>query len=137
MDALTTQIQDSFSATQILLVFITIFFGLKYQEVKNLVNEKIPNDPNDLIDFRKKINSTLKFGCGILLAVLIIIFILFFPLLYSVIINAFQYIYSNPNPIQYNFIQTSFFTIDLMILGFIIWSLILINELFEFRKKAE
>lgn len=135
---LDTDITNAFQATQILLVFLTVLFSIRYPQIKNVLNKDIPVDKYKLENLNNELDVVLKSKCGILLITNLIILILFIPLYLQVIIDAKIYIWAH-NILQwhYNFNQTSYFFITLMICGFLIWSISLTQEVCKHKKDIQ
>ena len=128
------EIQTAFSATQIILVFLSVLFGLRYQQIKDITKGIIPNDKYELKSLEKKVNKMLWFDCTLLLTINIIVSVMFLPLFGQILANSIIFISNHGLDISnYNFTQTSFFLISLMIFGLLGWSILLINELRNFK----
>lgn len=127
-----SSIQTAFNATQVILVFLSVLFGIRYNEFKKLLSTYIPTNQRDLEDFCEKIEEIYKDKCLVLLGINIAVFIIFLPILINVIWNAFIYILKG-NHLVYNFTEVSFVFINLMILGLIYWTYRLSKEIKSFK----
>lgn len=132
--SLDNSIQTAFNATQIILVFLSVLFGIRYNEFKELLSTRIPSNQMDLKDFCEKIEEIYKEKCLVLLGINIAVFIIFLPILINVIWSALIYIL-NKNPLVYNFTEVSFVFINLMILGLIYWTYRLSKEIKSFKEE--
>lgn len=124
--SLVTQIQTAFQGIQLILVFITVLFSLRYNQIQDSINKRIPKEINRK-DEREKIKKELKQKFWIYCLPLLIIngfaFYLFLPLFCEIIkgINNFKvdYIWN------FDFSIACFLFITLMIGGFFVWTIIL------------
>lgn len=126
---LDSEIQIAFSATQIILVFLSVLFGIRYQQINNLLSED-HFDIDNLKSLEKRLHHNLIYICGVMLIINIIISLIFLPIFIQVVISALSYITTK---ITYNFTQTSYFIITLMIFGLTYWSYLLTKKVY-YRK---
>lgn len=128
--SLNYEIGMAFSATQIILVFLSVLFGIRYQQITDLLSED-PFETDKLESLESKLDKYLIEICGVMLVINIAISLLFSPLFIQVVIGALNNITTN---LTFNFTQTSYFVITLMIYGLTLWSGILTKRVY-FRKK--
>lgn len=130
--SLNYEIGMAFSATQIILVFLSVLFGIRYQQITDLLSED-PFETDKLESLESKLDKYLIEICGVMLVINIAISLLFSPLLIQVFIGALNNITTN---LTFNFTQTSYFVITLMIYGLTLWSGILTKRVYIRKKEV-
>lgn len=118
-------IQTAFSGIQLILVFVTVLFGIFYSPITNAINKKIKNvmDSTKLKSIEKELTHILISNCFILILLNGFASYLFSPLFLQLIKESSIFFWT------YNFTQGCFFFITLIIYGFFLWSIKLTIEL--------
>ncbi|MEH7387631.1 hypothetical protein V7147_19845 [Bacillus sp. JJ1521] len=123
-DELNSILNDSFGAISILLVFVTVLFGIRYPEIKTVLDEPLQTDkPKALEKQKKKIKSDLLIKW---IPVVILIFIVVYsmtPLAIKTMLN------STISLFNFDFIRTSFILIWYFNIAFLLISLKIIVRL--------
>lgn len=124
MNGINKEIEIAFQATQLILVFLTVFFSLKYPQIKKILAKKDPGDKK-LIARNALVNELIeKFIINIpLLLISIVLIWLFLPLFIKVLLNSRIEIWN------FDFARSSFVLISMLIFLFAFWSIKLILEL--------
>lgn len=116
-DALTDQIKASFDALGLILVFITVIFGVKYSAIWNDIRSKVP-DPARKIDrrnHRRQLWRTFFTGCAPLFIITGAAWIMLLPLFVHVARMPFH-------PWDLNVTQNAFLFVAGMTGLFFAWS---------------
>lgn len=128
--SLDLDIQNAFSGMQLILIFVTILFGIRYQQIQNEL-ERDYSEINKL-DKLKTIDSELKqkliTHCLPLVIINGFVIFLFYKIFKQILVESGYYFWN------YNFIQSSFFFVTIMIIIFFIWSIILSLKMFKHRE---
>lgn len=112
---------DAFQATSLLIVFITVLFGLRYQTIIEDINKDVPT--GNLAKRREKRRLWGSFFINIFTQVIMIglISYLFLPLIFKIVrINGLQICFWN-----FDFLTTAFIFVTIYIWIFFIWTIVL------------
>jgi len=116
MQNLTQEIQSSFEAISLILVFVVILFDLRYPRIFSDIQKEIPEGEHAKRQHRKKLQQSLLFNSGPLILINGVASYLFLPLFVRVVrVSHFE-------PWGFNFIYSSFIFITLVVLLFFLWS---------------
>lgn len=127
MDDINQSIQIAFQATQLILVFVTILFGLYYPQIQKAILQSIPkgNRIKERMELRNKLVQIIKEKCVPLLLINGIASYLFLPLFIQVVSE------SNLKLWNFDFARTSYVFIALLIFVFFIWTIYLSINLYN------
>lgn len=116
MDNLTQEIQAAFQATSLILVVVTVFFGLRYSRIREHLREIIPAGPEARKQLRGKLVESLLINCAPLLLINGIASYLFAPLFVQVLKESHFELW------DFSFTYTSFIFIALLVFIFFLWA---------------
>ena len=116
MNNLAQEIQAAFQAISLILVFVTVFFGLRYSRIREHLGETIPAGPEARKQLRRKLAESLLINCAPLLLINGITSYLFAPLFVQVLKE------SNFELWDFSFTYTSFIFIALLVFIFFLWA---------------
>lgn len=126
MNDINQEIQIAFQATQLILVFVTVLFSLRYPQIQKDIKTIIPtgNRVKEKNNLRTKFYQSIKVKCIPLLLINGIASYLFFPLFVQVLAT------SKIDLWNFDFARTSFMFIALLIFVFFLWSVYLTLKLY-------
>lgn len=116
MNDLDQEIQRAFQATSLILVFVTVLFGLRYPQIQDDIEEEIPAGQDAKKRLRKKLCKSLLVNCGPLLLINGAASYLFSPLFMRVLRRSRFELWS------FDFSRTSFVFIVVLVFVFFLWS---------------
>jgi len=117
--AINNTILNAFQSISLLLVFITIFFNIKYDVIKNDINANVPNGSTAREKLINRINKNFKKNCIPLLLFSGVSFYILFPLTVRIIKNSKFAIWN------FNILRTSFIFISIWVGVLFVWSILL------------
>lgn len=122
---IAVEIHNTLASTQILLVFILFLFTLFYPDIQKMLKQTPEEDaPHDNKKLREEIIETFWYKSFTLFVTTLLIFLLFLTVVCQIIIS---------RSLNNEIIQ--FLLIFLFVLGFFIWTLILMGKLIYKIKK--
>ncbi len=102
-EGLTATLVGAFSALSVLLVFVTVLYSLRYQSVLDALDAEIPKDkPKAAGGLSKRLYETMIFHWGPVAFLIAICFYVTTPLAIQIIGT------SSFNPVSFDFLQTAF-----------------------------
>ncbi len=117
---LRREILDIFQAIGLLLVFMTIFFGMKYPQIVDALNTNAPIDkPKDLKQYKANLSLSFVTNCLPLIVFILLSSIVVLPLAKAIIGSNGLQIWS------YESLQLAYILITLWILLLLVWVVIL------------
>lgn len=116
MSELNEQIQTAFEAISLILVFVTVLFGLRYPQIQSDIQSLIPEGPKAKQRYRKTLWQSLMVNGVPLLLINGVASYLFLPLFVRVLRE------SRLNLWNFDFTRTSFVLIALLVFVFFLWS---------------
>ena len=116
MSELNEQIQTAFEAISLILVFVTVLFGLRYPQIQSDIQSSIPEGPKAKQRYRKTLWQSLMVNGVPLLLINGVASYLFLPLFVRVLRE------SRLNLWNFDFTRTSFVLIALLVFVFFLWS---------------
>lgn len=116
MSELNEQIQTAFEAISLILVFVTVLFGLRYPQIQSDIESSIPEGPKAKQRHRKTLWQSFMVNGVPLLLINGVASYLFLPLFVRVLRE------SRLNLWDFDFIRTSFVLIALLVFFFFLWS---------------
>jgi hypothetical protein len=119
MQGLDEEIATAFQATSLVLVFVTVLFGIRYERIRTDIRKPVPPGPEDRRDHRHRLYRSLVANCGPLLLVNGLSSWLFAPLLVRVIKASRFAVW------DFDFARTSFVLIAMFVGFFFVWSCVL------------
>jgi hypothetical protein len=119
MHGLDEEITTAFQATSLILVFVTVLFGIRYERIRTDIRKPVPPGPEDRRDHRRWLFRSLVANCGPLLLVNGLSCWLFAPLLLRVLKQSRFAVW------DFDFARTSFVLISLFVAVFFAWSCVL------------
>jgi hypothetical protein len=123
MDSLVQEIQSAFQAISLILVFVTVLFGLRYGRINENLAETIPAGQIAQKRLKRKLKESLLINCVPLLVINGGASYLFLPLFLRVI-QEMQF-----KPWDFSFSYCSFISIVLLIFAAFIWSVLLTGKM--------
>lgn len=123
--SINSQIQIAFQATQLILVFITVLFGLRYDQIQKGIKEHIPDGKSAKKSLEDKLVKNFLINCLPLIIIIGTAFYLFFPLFCKIIITSHLELWN------FDLGRTSFALIEVYIFLFLVWSCILTFKLLK------
>lgn len=123
MNALDQEIQTAFQATSLILVFVTVLFGLRYPQIQRDIGKETPVGEKAKARLREDLWKSLLVNCTPLLVINGAASYLFSPLLVRVVRGSRFEVWS------FDFSRTSFVFIALLVLVFFLWSCYLAAQL--------
>lgn len=123
MNTLNQEINTAFQATSLLLVFVTVLFGLRYPKILDNIKEEIPAGPDAKKKHKERLRRSLLSDCGPILIISGVISYLFLPLFVKVCSESHFELW------DFDFARTSFFIIALLVFIVFLWSVSLIVRL--------
>ncbi len=84
MNEIRQNIIDNLQGTNIILIFVTTFFSLRYPDAISIVKEDIPEGPIAIQAYEKKLRTSLYSNCIIPLLLSFSLFVLCAPLVIEV-----------------------------------------------------
>lgn len=127
MSDLNTEISLAFDAMPIILVFITIFFGIIYPQIQTEL-KKIVIDKDKKEDFKNDLKNCVIFKSVPLILIILSTFCLCIPLLRRIFTE------SLPSLLNLDFAPLSLVFIAVLIFIFLIWSVALAIQLLLKRR---
>lgn len=117
--SLQNLILDTFQATSLILVFVTLLFGMKYPKIMSDINKE--NPPGELAKKRerKRLKSSFIYHCLPQLLFYSIASYLFLPLAFQVIKQSTFKIW------HFDFILTTYIVIAIWVWSILIWVIVL------------
>lgn len=116
MNDLDQEIQTAFQATSLILVFVTVLFGLRYPQIRDDIEEEIPAGQDARKRLRKKLCKSFLVNCGPLLLMNGAASYLFSPLFIRVLRRSRFQVWG------FDFLRTSFLFIVVLVFIFFLWS---------------
>lgn len=123
MNDLAQEIQAAFQVISLILVFVTVFFGLRYSRINEHLGEVTPAGEKAKERLRRKLKESLLINCAPLLVVNGIATYLFLPLFVRVLKRMHLELW------DFSFTYYSFIFIVLLIFIFFLWSVYLAAKL--------
>jgi hypothetical protein len=117
------EIKQAFDAISLLLVFVTVFFDMKYKVIQVDLKKEIPTGDKAKKHFREELIQSLLINCGFLVIVTGAICYMFTPTLIKLVSKA------GFNLWNFDFIRTAFVAISIFTFIFFLWSLDLSRRL--------
>ncbi len=102
---MATEIQTTFEAISLLLVFVTILFDVRYKPIQDDLRKDIPQGPKAKMILKKDLLQSLLINCGILVVVNGAIAFLLAPLYFKVIRE------SRLDLFGFDFMRTAYFIV--------------------------
>lgn len=121
MNPLNEQILQSFDVISLILVFAFVLFDVRYQKIEENLS-RVPPPPslkNEFAAYKRATRISLLLNALPLVAVYGVVLFLFAPLASQVLV-----VY-RPSLWDFDFIQTAFLFVILLIACFFVWSLVL------------
>ena len=119
------EIKQAFDAISLLLVFVTVFFDLKYKIIQLDLKEKIPAGDKEKKHLQDKLVQSLFINCGLLAGVNGVITYMFAPMIVKLVQNVGFALW------HFDFMRTAFVAISIFTLIFFIWSILLTGQLIK------
>jgi hypothetical protein len=117
MGSLDQQIATAFQASSLVLVFVTVLFGLRYDQIQKDVRKEIPARDPELKCYKcDLLIESLILKCGLLVLVNGATVYLFLPLAVRIMCQ------SRFDPWNFDFARTSFLLIAALVFAYFIWS---------------
>lgn len=126
-DALSSKLADTFDAISILLVFVTVLFGLRYPQIQAQLNVPSPAGPVAKRNLIEQLWTSLLVNCFPLLVVNGAVAYLTAPLMYAILKT------SDIHFLDFDFLRSAFFVIALLLYWFFGWALWLTNRMVRCR----
>lgn len=125
INLINSAIITAFQATQLILVFVTVVFLLRYPQIQEDIHSKTPPGDGEKKSLKKELSQSIWEKCIPLLLINGVAFCLFIPLTWHVIESI----------INIDFVRASFLFIVAMIFIILIWSFKLTYELYKRMNK--
>ena len=119
------QIETAFHSTELIIVFLTLFFTLRYPEIQADVDAKVPEGDVAKKNHKRKLMISMRAKCLPFVLVNSAVTYLYVPLLVRVIKN------SRIDLWNFDFTRTSFFLIAATVIWFCLWSCSLAVQLLQ------
>lgn len=116
MNSLTQEIQTAFQAISLILVLVTVFFGLRYGRIRDNLAEQMPAGPEARKQLRRRLVASLLTNCTPLLLINGTASYLFAPLFVRVLMESHVELW------DFSFTYTSFVFIALLVFAFCVWA---------------
>jgi hypothetical protein len=116
MSGLNDEIQAVFEAISLILVFVTVLFGLRYPQIQRDIRAEIPSGDRAKGRHREKLWQSLLVNCIPLLLINGAASYLFLPLFARVLQESHLELWN------FDFSRTSFVFIALVVFVFFLWS---------------
>jgi len=116
MNGLDEEIKTAFEATSLILVFVTVFFTLRYPQLQSDIREEIPAGGKARSRHREKLRQSLLINCVPLLLINGGASYLFLPLFVRVLGESRFELWN------LDFSRTSFVFVALLVFVFFLWS---------------
>lgn len=117
------EISIAFQATSLILVFVTVLFGIRYDRIREDIRKEKPAGKLGITDHRRYLLRSLAANCGPLLLVNGLASWLFAPLFLRVLGESSFALW------DFDFARTSFVLIALSVVFFFVWSCALAIQL--------
>jgi len=119
MNTINQEINTAFQATSLLLVFISVLFGLRYRQIKEDIAAPIHIPPEKLKDLHIRLWRSLLINCLPIVVISGFIVYLFLPLFIKVCSK------SRFAPWSFDLARTSFVFVAVLVFLFFLWSVYL------------
>lgn len=116
MHQLDEEIRTAFQATSLVLVFVTVLFGLRYDQIKKDIDTEISTGEHGRRDDRHRLIRSLGANCLPLLVVNALASYLFGPLFLRILTES-RFVLWN-----FDFARTAFVLISIFVFFFLLWS---------------
>lgn len=110
---------DTFQATGLILVFVTLLFGMKYPKIMSDINKENPNGELARKRERKRLLSSFILHCLPQILFYAIASYLFLPLALQIVMQSTFRLWN------FNFILTAYIIITIWIWSILIWIIVL------------
>lgn len=125
-------ILDTFQAINLILVFGTILFGIRYQEIVREINQEQPlNGAKGLKKRKEELKNSFWIKCFPQIILFGGLLYLFLPIIVKVFQNC-SFLFWN-----FNFLPTAFVFIYILIMVFFIWSIVLAVRILKKIKEIQ
>jgi hypothetical protein len=116
MENIDEQIETAFHSTELIIVFLTLFFTLRYPEIQADVDAKVPEGDVAKKNHKRKLIVSMRAKCLPFVLVNSVVTYLYMPLLVKVLRNSKLSLW------DFDFTRTSFFLIAAAVMYFCYWS---------------
>lgn len=116
MPELESEITTAFQATSLLLVFVSVLFGLRYPQIRADINTEIPEGAKAKKSHRRLLRNSIVLNCLPVVLVTGMTFYLFLPTLLRIWES------SHFEPWHFSFVWTSFVLVAMLVLLTFVWS---------------
>ncbi len=133
MEDVAQRLKDSFSAISLMLVFVFVWFDIRYPQIIADIHKDLP-DPartRDRENHRRMLRNSLLQKCVPLLVVNGALLYLLLPLLVDVLRTSTFKLWG------FDFLKTAFLVVFLFITGFFVWSAFLGYQLWSRRANCK